>query len=93
MIPGEDLHEILKRVRRSDRWGETGQGVKTQAQQRYATGIVMTDARCLWRKRCDLMSGVVRLTVRGKVCVSQGGWDKGLAPGRPLYWLMRERGV
>jgi hypothetical protein len=44
----EDLHEMLKQVRRSDRWGEET-GVKTQAQQRYATGIVMADARCLWK--------------------------------------------
>lgn len=33
----------------------------------------MMDARCLWRERCDLISGVVRLIVRGIVCVSEGG--------------------
>lgn len=37
----------------------------------------MTEARCLWRERCDLMSGVVRLTVRGKVCVLQGEREAG----------------
>lgn len=42
----------------------------------------MKEARCLWRERCDLMSGVVRLTVRGKVCVSQGEGDRGGGEGR-----------
>lgn len=42
----------------------------------------MKEARCHWRERCDLMSGVVRLTVRGKVCVSQGEGDRGRGEGR-----------
>lgn len=46
----------------------------------------MTEARCLWRERCDLMSGVVRLTVRGKVCECRQGRGRQGGGGDYSVW-------